>query len=556
MGDRHWLPEQDRTWASTYGPVIVAYVIVTVLTAANHQGDTIHYAEDILKARLFVDFGHLLWRPVVYLIANLVKPLTRIIVGPEPYANIVWTLLAINWLAGLVCVCLVRSLAGLFNRTKKYGADLVAGGFLLSYAFLDFSQTGSAYVPGLAFLLFGLYLLVKHSIKSRKSSNVVWLPAVMLALGVSLWAPYILAIPAILVSPLFLPGPDKRRIFRLIGQSTAAFGLTAILIFAPVALSQGISSFAELKAWISASSHNLPSQSGLPRMIVGLAKSFLDVGHYGLSLKRYFLHDPYSPVSFIHLFQFHFLKVLVFYFFLITVIIHLLQSKEGRSLFWLWALGSLPAMLFGLFWIGGAANLYFPIYPVTFLILSYVSSQSHLLTWFKSTAIILLILLAISNISATAKPVLRQEQKTSFSRMQDLLPRLTPKSRIVVVAPDSVHQFLFNFPLHPVNRERKIHWQMIYDVAGSHPIRDWRKALAADTFAAWQNGGDVWVSGRVLSPRPKAEWGWVEGSVPGVSWKEIHELFSRLDFEKAPRNSDGFLLLKRSSPNEEILRRL
>ncbi len=554
MGNHHWPLERVRTQARTYGPIIIAYLLLTAFTAANNPGDTIHYAEDILRSDLFFDFGHLLWRPVGYLLSILTGPLMRLFVHTEPSANIIRTLLAINWLAGLVCVCLIRSLAALLTQATKFAADAIAGGFLLSYAFLNFSQTGSAYVPGLVFLLLSMHLLLKHSINGKLRPRVVWKSGIILALGISFWSPYILAVPGILLSPLFFAGSQRRRAFRFVALGVLAFCLSIILIFGSVALSLGISSLPELTAWITAAAHNLPAQSGPLRMGVGLAKSFVYLGSFGTTIKRYLVHDPYNPVSIQDLIQFHSLKFLVFYGLALGMLIGLLRTPLRRSYLWLWVLGSLPTLVFGVFWIGGAADRYFPLYPITFLTTAFVWGQPRQKAWLKTAAVTLLAMMLYSNIAATAKPIINREERAAFSRIQGVVSLLGPKDKIIVVGPDSVHQFVFRFPLHPSNLKGQLHWRMFYDLADAQSNKDWLKALPDEVSVVWATGGDVWVSSRVLELRPKSEWNWVEGNVPGMRWKDIQEYFSCLEFEKLDGVSDGFMRLSHSTYNLQVLK--
>src|SRR5262249_1855457 len=58
---------------------------------------------------------------------------------------------------------------------------------------------------------------------------------------------------------------------------------------------------------------------------------------------------------------------------------------------------------------------------------------------------------------------------------------------------------------------------------------------------AWDSGGDVWLSRRLLAEAPPPEGAWVEGDDARVSWAEIRRFFSNLDVGQAVGGEDGFV---------------
>jgi hypothetical protein len=81
----------------------------------------------------------------------------------------------------------------------------------------------------------------------------------------------------------------------------------------------------------------------------------------------------------------------------------------------------------------------------------------------------------------------------------------------------------------------------------------WRESFAAKAQSVWSAGGDFWISKRLLAPRPKAEWNWVEGDDPRITWRDIYEYFSRFDYGQGVGGDDGFVLLTRSPKNNRLL---
>src|SRR5688572_29200082 len=131
------------------------------------MGDTVDYADSVVAYHSgyhlrFWEFGHLLWRPFGWLMFRVFNPLTSLIFGADDRAKITFTLLAINWVGGLVCLLVLRALTErVCNR--PWVATLAPMALLVSSAFLNYGQTGSAYAPGLALVLTGGLVLVKYN---------------------------------------------------------------------------------------------------------------------------------------------------------------------------------------------------------------------------------------------------------------------------------------------------------------------------------------------------------------------------------------------------------
>jgi hypothetical protein len=85
----------------------------------------------------------------------------------------------------------------------------------------------------------------------------------------------------------------------------------------------------------------------------------------------------------------------------------------------------------------------------------------------------------------------------------------------------------------------------------------WRSTFAIDSLGAWQRGGQVWLSKRILADRPKPDWGWTEGDDPRVSWPEIPAFARSLATDReAGAGDDGFVRVAETPANREFLERL
>src|SRR5262245_42869448 len=73
-------------WLSRYGLVSIFYIVVTMATNAWYLADTPDYVREIhqrsegLNGGIW-DFGHLLWRPLGYVVFLLCGPLVKQVVG-------------------------------------------------------------------------------------------------------------------------------------------------------------------------------------------------------------------------------------------------------------------------------------------------------------------------------------------------------------------------------------------------------------------------------------------------------------------------------------------
>src|SRR5215831_5409369 len=281
--------------------ISVVYVLATWLTDAFFMGDTWIYVSDLLNAQTlaasFTDFGHALWRPLGWLVCRALSPLPLLGVVDDARARVTLSLLGINWVAGLVSTLLVHSLARRFS-SREWPALLVAMTFLFSNAILNYSQTAQPYVPGLALLLVGLHFLLEADRPGRSQFWKALLAGAALAGGVCLWVALILAIPALLMAPLFLLGFDRPRV-RLAAATTLAFGAFVGLVYIFMIVNLSIHDLAGLRAWVASSTHGVSPDAPLKaiqRMVFAFARNFVNMGDDGRLFKRYLVHDTFSPV--------------------------------------------------------------------------------------------------------------------------------------------------------------------------------------------------------------------------------------------------------------------
>lgn len=549
-----------KDWLRRYGLVLAVYLLVTWFTNADFMGDTIDYVSSIILMRQGEDrslweFAHLLWRPFGWVFSLLMTPLTRLFVGDNEYANVTLQLLIVSWLAGLLMVFLSYRLIK-FLTNQEWVANVVTIAMIFSQGFLVHAQSGAAYVPGLALLSLGIYILVRHGDEPVRPVLVALLAGAALAGSICFWVTYVLAVPAALLSPLFVLGFDKKRLRIVVITGVICAGLTGLAYV--FALSQlGIYTFSGFRSWMAASAEAayIP-RGGLPRMIFSFARAFISMGNDGMILKRFLSQDPFNPVSLSEVLRLSLWKVALFYVFLAAMTINLLRVRVGRQVLGLLIIGMIPTMALALILEGGAVDRYLPVYPFIFLSLAYSLSNSRSLRGLNIAAMVFFVATAITNLSVLATPVLDRQQQVTAARIRDLQPRLKPESLLLTAnLRDDLVNFNRSFPLHPINldREHRLHVGSII-APGAENVSRWRKEFASSALNAWKNGGDVWLSRRVLSPKPHSEWGWVESDDPRVSWTDIYTFFSQFEMGQSLGGEDGFVLLLPSPQNEKILK--
>lgn len=551
---------------------VVVYVLATWLTNASYMGDTSFYGAmvaNVVGGKSYQlwettgnyslwEFGHLLWRPAGIAAFPLLRPLARLSTGPDFSPNAIFVMVALNWLAGLLCAVLMHALVRRVCRTG-WVVYLTTVAFVFSQAFLNYTQTGCSYVPGLAFLLLGLFLLVRDGEQVERPVRTALLAGLALAVSVGLWVPYLWAMPAAVLAPLLLYGwkggeswKDGKQ-WRLSIYAALAFGLFTGVLFIAVAVGIGIYSVGGFREWVLASSHHLVQNRGLPQVVFGLARSLVSMGSDNVSFKRYLLQDPYSPVSLADLFRLSLWKLALCYLFFAAVFLNLSRSSFGRRLLLLLIVSGLPVLGFALAWQGTVMERYLPWFPFLFPALAYSLSEPRAFRAGKAITLAFVAVMIVANFASMRKAVLERREEAAALRVREMQPLIKPQG-IVLVGKDELENFVRDFPFNPVNHHNDLRVYSFLPL-GMPQLTSWREDVARRTFKAWREGGDVFVSRRVFAERPRPEWEWVEGADARVRWAEVYEFFARLETGRTFGGEDGFLLLPHTPANEQFLSR-
>jgi hypothetical protein len=522
----------------------IIYLLAILLTDAYFMGDTDLYAQNIITGgRRLWEPGHLLWRPLGLFLWYVFGPVTSLVVGMDPHTNVILVLRAINLLAGLLAVFSLHRLLSQVND-NSWVINLVTIAFIFSQGFLNYAQSGTPYIAGLALLLLGLYLLLKSTNRASHASLISLFAGVSLASAVCLWLPYILVIPIAFVLPLFFFGVDRQRLWLLICAAVIC-SLIIAFTFVTVGLYLGINSPTAFGKWLTSASHGI-AFGGIPRMLIGFPRSFINIGNDGILFKRFLLHDPYNSVSLFDLVRSSLWKLAMFYLFVLAIFVNLLRNRQRRQILYLALLGGLPVLAFAVYWQGGDMERYLALYPFLFvaLLFSFVGNRSFVtlkyIMWFYLAVQIL------TNISAMSTVVLDRKQEREMVRVSELLPLLKPNSIVYTLnRQDELFQINQRSPFSPLTKR----YSMFVNALGGL----WPRSFAERTLKIWQAGGDVWFSKRMLHPHPHPDWHWAEGAEQTRPWADIYAFYTQLETDKSVGGEDGFVLLAPSSRNRQLL---
>lgn len=553
-------PARLKRWLRQSGPAGLAYLVATLFTNAHFEGDTGDYVESIVAYTRgqyyeFWEFGHVLWRPLGWLLLRAGDPLMSRILGGDAKTNATLVLSTLSWVAGLISVL---ALAAILRRfcLRPWIVNLTVLAFILSHGFLNYAQTGTPYVPSLSLMMLALYILLRKDRGRGLSMGDGIAAGVMIALMICFWLPFIVVVPAIVAAPLLLSSPDKKK-FQILISAALVAGVIVCVVYLAVAIGAvGVHSPGDFRAWMTETTGKTSQDKGLARTILGFARSFIYMGNDGMLFKRYLVHDPFNPVTVLDLLRLSFWKIILFYLFLASIILNLFRSGEGKRLLALFVITAVPVVGVAVYWQGGDIERYLALYPILFLALGYSLCNKRSWRALNYVALIFVVSAALTNVYAMSFHVLNQKQEKVSSRIGELTRRLKPSSRIFTASfQDEVYSFTRDFPFNPINRAGNLKVSSLIEVGGK-TASEWRQEFALRAQTAWNQDGDVWVTRRVLSPRPAADWNWVEGDDKRVSWADFHSFFSQMEFGESVGGDDGFVMVVPSAKNRMVLSQL
>src|SRR5579862_1495984 len=520
------------------------FVFLFCLTVADSTADTPVYAGQILASYqngptaspyLLWEFGHLLWRPLGYILWLLDRPFLSAWSGGNPVLEITAVLIGVNFFVGVILAALLFLLCRRLGLSRGLALAVTAG-FMLFSVTLNYVHSGMSYNLGLAWQLAGFLLILNAIQAPRRSALYAVMGGVALALSFLLWFPYVLTVPAVLLAgwivdpsrrpddPLLPPGR-----LRVVALATVAAALVGMVTFGMGAAINHITSFGALKQWIVSSAHGINPELRLVRLPTGVTRSFLHLGNDGIIMKRFALGDPYAPVSTLGLIQAGIWKVIVVFVALAVVFVTLVRNRQTWPALAVLLAGSLPTLAFAilLFETSEPAR-YEPVYPsllVAVCAILLLPRRIHVPRWCLTG---FLAVLTIVNLKAYAWDL--RFMAASTTDRANLVHEHTAHNGIALLLSfrDPLSAYLQKVPFSPLNQEAGLPLFHVIE-PGAIKVATWRSDAACRILQAWDAGGEAWLSTRLVAPRPKPDWNWAEKDDSRVHWADLPTFFTRFE---------------------------
>jgi len=487
-----WLPSPSRQTGTKLVQLFLFFFLTAfyVVTNPSWYGDGVWYALDLKNFDLAPDAGHLLWRPLTFLIWL-------------PFSSILDPLLFLQVISALFAAGSVVALLALAN-TLSLGRGFCVGLLVLfstCHFQLLYSGSGSSYSAALLFVL----LSFNSALRAREAQSVtVLLSAIYLSLGWMFWAPVsLLAAGPIMI--ILINGIDttKKRLFALayLGLIFTLLPISISLFVYHLFVSPEIAhSYLD---WLGSSAHGIPAQfspTNTMRAVLGLYQSMVALPELGQTIKSLLLGN-FAEISFGagDLFRFAlFLSLIALSVALIIQLVLLWSKFTAKQRVFIFGVfcALLPLFAFGMLWQGSDIERFSPVVPL--LMLSVALIVERFFQDQKPNFILMLIfasMLPIYHLFILLGPY--HQQRTVFIHdLGNLLPEDESSNVLLVTTGQAIGPHLWG-PLHyyyPV----RIH-SILYDVQ-INGVNDWDLRLRAELRQALSSSERIVVSTPLINP--------------------------------------------------------
>lgn len=549
---------KGRRWENAIAYVVlsVAVVLLAVSTHPQYDADAFDYAAQaraflehpgLTETRGILEFGHLLWRPLAVVATILARPVIEGWMHLEPGLPPLAALMALStiftWFAALLLYRIARVLAG-----SALAAVAVALLFLTANAVLLYMRSGFSYVPGVAFDLLAVSLVVAPPCRLALRFGLrPFFAGCALAASICLWTPGLFAVAGP-ITLAFLWEKDRRFAVQA-GLWTAL--LTGGTFAAAIMINQ-FHSWREVADWIRNSSHGVAQTQKVLRLATGLPRSLIAIQDEALLLKRLYLHDPYAPVTWMRVFTGAAWKPPLFALAMGALGWILAKTGTGRRLLIANLCAWIPLIVFAVtVFESGAAERFSPAFALLFPAVAYAARS---LSWRSVAHWVLGIFFAamvVVNLSSTSAAAWEARDRAALGRLEAYHRVWRLASVLVLLSPrDPIWRFHRVYPFHPLSLV-PFRFADAFEPANVHTLL-FRQEFARQALSAWQDGGEVWITRRVMAERPKPEWEWVEGD-NGARWQELSAYYRQFATDAETRGDDGFLRVAASPANRLLL---
>jgi len=266
-----------KGWPSWLVVVVGAYALLLTSVRPANYVDTFNYAKHIVdeyngtaaQGNPFWDFGHLLWRPMGYLVWGPLHGWLAGLFSGDAVLGAGVALIALSVLGGTAGVIFLFLLLARATG-RPWIAVIVTLGFAGTNAILFYSLTGMAYTTGLACQIVALYLIESSSselsfVKGAQAGAV-------LGLSILIWFPYILSVPAIVLYALVARAAKFRRRMGGLAGIVAGTAIVAGAVYAAVIVNLRLFAFGAILDWSARARYDKVPARGFLRMLGGIAR--------------------------------------------------------------------------------------------------------------------------------------------------------------------------------------------------------------------------------------------------------------------------------------------
>ena len=369
------LPRQFTSLSDAL-PICILAALSTCLFVASESawyGDATTYAADIRAGRL-IEPGHLLWRPLAYLIG--------LATGASSYSAVLWRLQFLCLLASVAAVVAMYLLAA--RVYGRRGALAAAALMAVSNGFWSYAFAGTSYSLSMLFTILALQCAVPQR-GAAATGTAAFAAGGLGGLAAATWGIQLLAAPAIWLAMVLTPPPGQtslrqqlRNTMDMASGYLLAFVIPLLAAYLVQRRGYGVAATGahantlSLAGWLASSRHGIPAHYGvaqLLRMLIGWPQSIISTSDLGSHLRLWRLHEASFPASaWLGVFA-------VFYAGLIGAIRVLARGYgqlDSRDRGLMLAAGAALAinLLFAASWQGTDPERYFPSWPFQLLLVA------------------------------------------------------------------------------------------------------------------------------------------------------------------------------------------
>ena len=549
--------------------VLATLIFATLysVTVVETTADTPVYVAQIIQYHLkgasaspalLWEFGHFLWRPVAYGLWRVMHPALSFWSGDDARLEITAIFFGINFVVGMGLTLLLLLLSfSLGLQTPQ--AVAITTAFMLFSTILRYVHSGMSYNLGFMLQIGALWLIANGLRPDRPRSTLAFLGGVALALSCAVWFPYILSVPSVLLAAWFVT-PQERNLednlqtrIRGLLIATSATAVVGLSMLAFGIWINHLSSYDLLKQWIVSSAHGVIPENRLVRLPTGIARSFLFFGEQGVALKRFVLGDPYAPTHFTDLLPALWKVGVVFGTLAVIGIALARYSWRGLAVL---LCAFVPTIAFAvlLFETSEPAR-YEPVYPALLIAVAAILSLGRRAMVYERVLVCFAIIMAAVNLTAFTW-TLRSTNTKVVERAQLVHDHAAPHGVAYILSfRDPLSTFLQRSPFSPLNRPGAL---PLYNVIepGNKNVITWRQDAGCRGLRAWNDGGEIWVSDRLIAERPEPGWEWVEMDDRRVHWGDVRDYFRQFAQDEHIGTDDGFFRVVADAQNRQQLEKI